>query len=271
MRHYTIQTYIHISMHARTRTHIHTHMWDSYRVATIHEMPYVYRSFPQKSPIISGSLAERDLQLKASCAFSPPCMNLMSGAEYDSFPYAHTYTTTWTRKMAHSREPQWDSYVNTKDDPFPYAHTNTPTWTRKMTHSRHPHVRFMWDSYDSYVKCICESYRPVFHWKESQQCHPHLWQVFQWPFFFCVEEFLEEYAYMGGAQINSKQRNSLESWPKKTRGKKRNRSYHRKLSLVEGVAFVRVNNVVALVEKLFQLLVMMTHMYKYDAYIYSLD
>jgi len=33
-----------------------------------------------------------------------------------------------------------------------------------MTHSRHPHVRFMWDSYDSYVKCICESYRPVFHW-----------------------------------------------------------------------------------------------------------
>ena len=32
--------------------------------------------FPQKSPKISGSFAERDLQLKASCAFSPPCISL---------------------------------------------------------------------------------------------------------------------------------------------------------------------------------------------------
>jgi len=29
--------------------------------------------FPQKSPIISGSLAERDPQLQASCASLPPC------------------------------------------------------------------------------------------------------------------------------------------------------------------------------------------------------
>ena len=29
--------------------------------------------FPQKCPIISGSFAERDLQLKASYAFLPPC------------------------------------------------------------------------------------------------------------------------------------------------------------------------------------------------------
>jgi len=41
-------------------------------------------------------------------------------------------------------------------------------------------------------------------------------------FLLCVEEFLEEYAYTGGAQINSKQRNSFESRPKKNAGTKKN-------------------------------------------------
>ena len=45
-------------------------------------MPYLPRSFPQKSPVICSSFAKHDLRLKASYGSSPPCKML-----HESFVY----------------------------------------------------------------------------------------------------------------------------------------------------------------------------------------
>ena len=71
----------------------------TYRVAKTHRMPYLYRTFSQKSPIIIGSFAKNDLQLKASYGSLPPCMEWLrsvgsiesqvSFTEYRLFYRAH--------------------------------------------------------------------------------------------------------------------------------------------------------------------------------------
>jgi len=50
-----------------------------YRVAKTHRMPFLYRSFSQKSPAICESFVKIDLQLKASYGSAPRCSKLSTG------------------------------------------------------------------------------------------------------------------------------------------------------------------------------------------------
>jgi len=71
--------FIHIHIYARHDSFMRTHTTKrsphltGYRVAKWHRMPYLHRSLSAKEPYNYCSFAERDLQLKASCASSPPC------------------------------------------------------------------------------------------------------------------------------------------------------------------------------------------------------
>jgi len=90
----------------------------------------------QKSPIIKGSFAKRDLQLKASYASSPPYTHQ---THVHLYTYVHMYTYVHTHTYVHAPSPQTNihtQYLSTYTKyarTYVYMHTHTYTYTYTVT------------------------------------------------------------------------------------------------------------------------------------------
>jgi len=126
--HIYLQVHIHKYTHTHTHTHIHTHAC-TLRVQWAFNCFWWQRPigclifigrFPQKSPTISGSFAERDLQFEASHASSPTGIHVRTTFTY---MYTHVY------------------FVYTE-----CTHTHTHTHTLAQTHTPHTHIPAHYES-----------------------------------------------------------------------------------------------------------------------------
>jgi len=111
--HTCMYVYVYMYMYTYTHTPVHTYtqisQTDCIHLKT-HRMPYLYRSFSaKKNPIINGSFAENDWQLKASYRLQPLDSYSWSPSTWYIYMYlfdicmciptqahAHTYTYIWT-------------------------------------------------------------------------------------------------------------------------------------------------------------------------------
>ena len=128
----------------------------TYRVAKTHRMHNLRGHFLQKSPIISGSFAKRDLQLKASYASLPPCIHKHALSiqlnQINSMKMSHirTHTLKQQKKTHLKLNPVhwthcagshiWTSYLHTHKCSHTATHCNTPQRTPQHTATSHLHT-----------------------------------------------------------------------------------------------------------------------------------
>jgi len=134
------------SLHTRTHTHTHTH---THTITLDASMPctgwwrriacrIVISHFPQKSPMISGSFAERDLHLKASYASSPPCTK---SQQHYTHTHIQIHTCTQILNTLPLRRPvgkytciHTHKYVYTSDNKHANIFANVYVYT--LAHAR---------------------------------------------------------------------------------------------------------------------------------------
>jgi len=125
-------------------------------------------TFPQKSPIIRGSLAKRDLQLKVSYASSPSCMNVATPTRFPqntrtqhmhthihTLIHAHTYTHTYmyddrTRVTVASARPCATNVSTPPVSRRTHAHTSTHSLSLAYNY------KFLLQNIVSFVGLFCK-------------------------------------------------------------------------------------------------------------------